>query len=102
MNGEIYASPSYSAYGFSGVNSVTYQNRDKFRIVVAETEEITIYNAQKNYYSKGGGITSIESGMQRTDYPTTKDIYDSSCYKIMVVDRVDGPTLQKIANELLK
>ena len=38
--------------------------------------------------------------MQRSEFPTTSDVYNKECMKVRVVDKVNAETLDKIAREL--
>jgi hypothetical protein len=98
VGGQIYAAISEeSEYGNSWQTSLA---KTRYGVVVSEQQDIIIYNKQKNYYVKGGGIKDVSSGVQRSSIPTTSDIYDNSCMKIRVVNRVDAQTLDAIAKEL--
>ena len=90
-NGEIFA----AVYDTNIVNKY-----DKYRVVVSEKEDITIYNTQENCYIKGGGILETGDNSVLANLPITTDVYDNRCLKIKVVDRVDGNTLDKVAHEL--
>ena len=98
INGKIYAAiGDESEYGSGWETSLS---TTKYGVVVSEEDEITIYNSQKNYYVKGGGIIDTRSGIQRNVFPTTSDIYNKKCMKIRVVDEINAETLDKIAREL--
>ena len=98
VNGTIYAAiGDESEYGSMWSTSLS---RTRYGVVVSEEDKITVYNSQGNYFVKGGCVVDTSSGMQRSSFPTTKDIYGSGCMKIRVVDRVDAETLDKIAKEL--
>ena len=98
INGKIYAAiGDESEYGRGWETSLS---TTKYGVVVSEEDEITIYNSQKNYYVKGGGIIDTSSGMQRSEFPTTSDVYNIKCMKVRVVDKVNAETLDKIAREL--
>ena len=98
VNGKIYAAiGDESEYGSLWETSLS---TTKYGIVVSEENKITIYNSQKNCYIKGGGIIDTSSGMVRTEFPTTSDIYNKKSMKIRVVDKVNAETLDKIAREL--
>lgn len=102
VDGKIYAAVADETFRNTSKLNPNYSDLEQYRVVVSEEDKLTIYNAEKNYYVKGGGIVDTRSGMQRTIYPTTKDIYDSECMRIIVVDRVDGDTLERIGNEVFK
>lgn len=98
VNGKIYAAiGDESEYGSGWETSLS---TTKYGVVVSEEDEITIYNSQKNYYVKGGGIIDTRSGMQRSEFPTTSDIYNKKCMKVRVVEKINAETLDKIAREL--
>lgn len=98
INGKIYAAiGDESEYGEGWTTSLS---TTKYGVVVSEEDELTIYNSQKNYYVKGGGIIDTRSGTVRSEFPTTSDIYNEKCMKIRVVDEVNSKTLDEIAREL--
>lgn len=98
VDGKIYAAiGEESEYGKSWETSLS---TTEYGVVVSEEDDITIYNSKKNYYVKGGGILDTKSGAQRTNIPTTTDIYNDKCMKIRVVDEVNAETLDEIAKEL--
>jgi acetyl-CoA carboxylase carboxyltransferase component len=53
------------------------------------------------YLVKGGCITDTSSGMQRSGFPTTKDIYNKDCIRIKKVERIDSKTLDSIAKVIV-
>lgn len=98
VNGKIYAAiGEESEYGSNWETSLS---TTKYGVIVSEEDELTIYNSQKNYYIKGGGIIDTSSGIQRSVFPTTSDIYNKKCMKIRVVDKINSETLDEIAREL--
>ena len=94
VNGEIYAAIN-ETNGFR-----TIKNPQAFKLIVSEKNEITIYNPTNNYFVKGGGILDTESGNLHTPLPTTTDISNEQCYKILTVEKVDAQTLDKVSKEL--
>ena len=98
VNGKIYAAiGDESEYGSGWETSLS---TTKYGVVVSEEDEIITYNSQKNYYVKGGGIIDTNSGTQRSEFPTTSDLYNKKCMKIRVVDKINAKTLDRIAKEL--
>ena len=98
IDGKIYAAiGNESEYGSGHEISLS---TTKYGVIVSEEKEITIYNSQKNYYVKGGGIIDTVSGTQKSGFPTTSDIYNKNCMKIKVVNKINAKTLDEIAREL--
>ena len=98
INGKIYAAIGEESEFGSGWE--TSLSTTPYGIVVSEENDITIYNSKNNYFVKGGGIIDTRSGTQRSEFPTTKDIYNKNCMKIKVVDIINAETLDEIAKEL--
>lgn len=98
VDGNIYA--AFDDVSNYGGNDEISQARNKYNIVVSEEENITIYNWTKNYYVKGGCIIDSRSGSQRSEFPTTSDVYNKKCMKVRVVDKINSETLDSIAKEI--
>lgn len=95
VDGKIYAAlDQESEYG----NTLA---RTEYGVIVSEEEDITIYNTKNNYLVKGGCITDTSSGMQRSGFPTTKDIYNKDCIRIKKVERIDSKTLDSLAKVIV-
>lgn len=95
VDGKIYAAlDQESEYG----NTLA---RTEYGVIVSEEEDITIYNTKNNYLVKGGCITDTTSGMQRSGFPTTKDMYNKDCIRIKKVERIDSKTLDSIAKVIV-
>lgn len=99
VNGSFYAIiGDESEYGKNWECSLA---KTDYAIVVSEkNEDITIYNAEGNYFVEGGGILDNTSGYARYGYPETSDEFTEDCMKIRVVDELNAETLDKISKEL--
>lgn len=94
VDGDIYAAINQT----NGIN--TSLAKQELNLVVSEKDEITIYNPFNDYFVKGGGILSTETGNLLTPLPTTTDISNEQCYKIRSVKKVDAQTLDRISKDL--